>query len=128
MHILIIIIHLFVCFALIGIVLLQTGKGASMGAMFGGAGNQTLFGNTGASTFLSKATTAAAVVFMLTSLSLAYISKSGDKSVVEEYRPATEQSMPAEQIPAAPGQQQTMPKTDESGQQMPDSNENQPVQ
>jgi preprotein translocase subunit SecG len=127
MHILIIIIHLFVCFALIGIVLLQTGKGASMGAMFGGAGNQTLFGNTGASTFLSKATTAAAVVFMLTSLSLAYISKSGDKSVVEEFRPATEQSIPAEQLPAAPGEQ-TTPGADESGQQMPESNENQPVQ
>jgi preprotein translocase subunit SecG len=127
MHILIIIIHLFVCFALIGIVLLQTGKGASMGAMFGGAGNQTLFGNTGASTFLSKATTAAAVVFMLTSLSLAYISKSGDKSVVESLQPAAEQSMPAEQLPAAPGGQ-TTPGADESGQQMPESNENQPVQ
>jgi preprotein translocase subunit SecG len=104
MHVLIIIIHLFVCFSLIGIVLLQTGKGASMGAMFGGAGNQTLFGNTGASTFLGKITTVAAVVFMVTSLSLAYISKSGDKSVVEEFQPpAAEQSLPADQVPAAPG-------------------------
>lgn len=110
MHVLIIIIHLFVCFSLIGIVLLQTGKGASMGAMFGGAGNQTLFGNTGASTFLGKITTVAAVVFMVTSLSLAYISKSGDKSVVEEFQPpAAEQSLPADQVPAAPGGEQAAP-------------------
>lgn len=103
MHVLIILIHLFVCFALIGIVLLQTGKGASMGAMFGGAGNQTLFGNTGASTFLGKATTVAAVVFMLTSLTLTYISKSGEKSVVTDYRPAAEQTIPAGEQPA-PGE------------------------
>ncbi|MCF8027090.1 MAG: preprotein translocase subunit SecG [Desulfobacteraceae bacterium] len=110
MHVLIIIIHLFVCFSLIGIVLLQTGKGASMGAMFGGAGNQTLFGNTGASTFLGKITTVAAVVFMVTSLSLAYISKSGDKSVIEEFQPpAAEQSLPADQVPPAQGGEQAAP-------------------
>ncbi len=92
MAILIIIVHLLVCFALIAIVLLQTGKGADMGAVFGGAGNQTLFGNTGATTFLGKATTVAAIVFMLTSLSLAYISKSGDKSVVSDVKPAAQQT------------------------------------
>ena len=92
MTILIIIVHLIVCFALIGIVLLQTGKGADMGAVFGGAGSQTLFGNTGATTFLGKATTVAAIVFMLTSLSLAYISKSGDKSVVSDIKPAAQQT------------------------------------
>lgn len=95
MHVLIVLIHLIVCIALILIVLLQTGKGASMGAMFGGAGNQTLFGNTGASTFLSKATTIAAVVFMLTSLTLAYVSKSGSNSVVSDYRPSAEKNVPA---------------------------------
>ena len=62
------------------IVLLQTGKGADMGAAFGGGSSQTLFGSTGASTFLSKATTVAAVIFMLTSLVLAYMSgqRTGD--------------------------------------------------
>ncbi|MCF8025472.1 MAG: preprotein translocase subunit SecG [Desulfobacteraceae bacterium] len=99
MHVLIILIHLIVCFALIAIILLQTGKGASMGAMFGGAGNQTLFGQTGASSFLGKATTVAAVVFMLTSLSLAVMSKSGDKSVVGDMKPAAEQSQEATQAP-----------------------------
>ena len=73
MSILLVTVHIFVCIALILIVLLQTGKGADMGAAFGGGGSQTLFGATGASTFLSKATTAAAVVFMLTSLMLAYM-------------------------------------------------------
>ncbi|NOY69776.1 MAG: preprotein translocase subunit SecG [Deltaproteobacteria bacterium] len=105
-NVLIIILHLIVCVALILIVLLQTGKGASMGAMFGGAGNQTLFGNTGASTFLSKATTVAAVVFMLTSLTLAYISTGGTGSVVEDYHPpaSTELPIPGGDV-AVPAQQ-----------------------
>ena len=75
------------------IVLLQTGKGTDMGAAFGGGSSQTLFGSTGASTFLSKATTAAAIIFMLTSLGLAYMSshKCSDrlvrinKFVIERY-------------------------------------------
>ncbi|MCD6586574.1 MAG: preprotein translocase subunit SecG [Desulfobacteraceae bacterium] len=92
---LIITIHVIVCIALILIVLLQTGKGADMGAVFGGAGSQALFGNTGAATFLGKMTTVAAVVFMITSLTLAIISKSGEKSVVSDIQPATQQAQPA---------------------------------
>ena len=99
MSILVIIIHIIVSIALIMIVLLQTGKGADMGAAFGGGSSQTLFGSTGASTFLSKATTVAAIVFMLTSLSLAYVagSKNG-KSVVMESAAPIEESIP---LPAA---------------------------
>lgn len=82
MSLLLIIIHFVVCITLIMIVLLQTGKGADMGAAFGGGGSQTLFGSSGASTFLSKATTAAAIVFMLTSLSLAYMSSNRKESSV----------------------------------------------
>ncbi len=74
MSVLLIVLHVIVCVALIMIVLLQTGKGADMGAAFGGGSSQSLFGSTGASTFLSKATTVAAIVFMLTSLALAYVS------------------------------------------------------
>jgi preprotein translocase subunit SecG len=74
MSALLVIVHVIVCIALILIVLLQTGKGADMGAAFGGGGSQTLFGSTGASSFLGKATTGAAVVFMVSSLSLAYVS------------------------------------------------------
>ncbi len=76
MSTLIIIVHIIVAVALILIVLLQTGKGADMGAAFGGGSSQTLFGSTGASTFLSRLTTGAAIVFMLTSLTLAYVSSS----------------------------------------------------
>ena len=84
MTILLIIIHVMVCIALIMIVLLQTGKGADMGAAFGGGSSQTLFGSTGASTFLSKATTGAAIIFMVTSLGLAWMSshRTGSESVV----------------------------------------------
>jgi len=55
------------------VILIQTSKGAEIGAAFGGS-NQTLFGSRGAATFLSKVTTVAAIVFMLTSLSLAILS------------------------------------------------------
>jgi preprotein translocase subunit SecG len=102
---LIVTIHVIVSIALILIVLLQTGKGADMGAVFGGAGSQALFGTTGAATFLGKMTTVAAVVFMITSLSLAYLSKSGGESVVSDIKPAAQQSQPS--APALPAQQTT---------------------
>jgi preprotein translocase subunit SecG len=100
MSLLITVIHVVVCIALIMIVLLQTGKGADMGAAFGGGSSQTLFGSTGASTFLSKATTVAAVVFMLTSLILAYMSgnKSGQSIVMDAPAPI-EQTLPASEAP-----------------------------
>jgi len=97
MSILLVIIHVVVCVALIMIVLLQTGKGADMGAAFGGGSSQTLFGSTGASTFLSKATTVAAIVFMLTSLILAYVSGGKPPSSVVSDAPApiTQPAQPA---------------------------------
>jgi preprotein translocase subunit SecG len=79
------------------IVLLQTGKGADMGAAFGGGSSQTLFGSTGASTFLSKATTVAAIVFMLTSLTLAYMAGGKvTKSVVSDVQVPIEQQSQTE--------------------------------
>jgi preprotein translocase subunit SecG len=123
MSTILIIVHVFVCVALIMIVLLQTGKGADMGAAFGGGGSQTLFGSTGASTFLSKATTGAAIIFMLTSLALAYLSshRTADSIIqstpapVEQPAPTTqggtatpESSAPAQSAPAA--QEQTAPQ------------------
>jgi len=66
-------LHVIVCITLILIVLLQTGKGADMGAAFGGA-TQTVFGSTGPAGFLNKLTTAVAILFMITSLSLCYLS------------------------------------------------------
>ncbi|MDL1975764.1 MAG: preprotein translocase subunit SecG, partial [Deltaproteobacteria bacterium] len=96
----IIIVHVSVCVALILIVLLQTGKGANMGAAFGGGSSQTLFGSSGAGGFLTKLTTGAAVVFMLTSFALAYLAvhKTGDSvmSGVEAPVSATEVDVPQE--------------------------------
>jgi len=114
MSIILIVVHVSVCIALIMIVLLQTGKGADMGAAFGGGSSQTLFGSTGASTFLSKATTGAAIIFMLTSLALAYLSThraadsimQGTPAPVEQPAPATQgQTAPQESnAPAKPAQ------------------------
>jgi preprotein translocase subunit SecG len=108
MSIFLVIIHVVVCIALIMIVLLQTGKGADMGAAFGGGSSQTLFGSTGASSFLSKLTTVAAVIFMITSFALAY--RSGNRtgsSVMTDTRPAVEQPAPVapeKGLPSEPAQ------------------------
>jgi len=66
------IIHLLVSIALIFVVLLQTGRGSEIGAAFGSGASQTLFGSSGTTGFMTKVTTAAVVIFMLTSLLLAY--------------------------------------------------------
>jgi preprotein translocase subunit SecG len=75
------IIHLLVCIFLVSIVLLQHGKGADIGATFGGGG-ESLFGTEGPVPMLNKITTAAAVIFMVTSISLAYISAHSTTSSV----------------------------------------------
>lgn len=74
MYTLAVIVHIIVCFLMIGAILLQAGKGAEIGAAFGGS-SQTVFGSRGPGTFLSKVTVAAAIIFMLTSLGLAVLSK-----------------------------------------------------
>ena len=74
MTIVLTILHVLVSLFLIAVVLLQSGKGAEMGASFGSSGSQSVFGAGGGTSFLSKLTTSAAVIFMLTSLTLAYLS------------------------------------------------------
>src|SRR5207253_6852682 len=69
-----IILHVLVAFIMVGVILLQSGKGAEIGAAFGGS-SQTVFGARGANTFLGKLTAVTATIFMLTSLSLAIMSK-----------------------------------------------------
>jgi len=96
----IIALHILVSIALILIVLLQKGKGADMGATFGGS-SQTIFGSAGATPFLSKITAAAAIVFMITCLLLAVMYGKGKTSSIMEGvknpAPATQQqSAPAE--------------------------------
>ena len=82
-------IHLIVCFLMIAAILLQAGKGAEIGASFGGS-SQTVFGSRGPGTFLSKVTVGAAIVFMLSSLSLAMLSKQANtSSTVIDLHPQT---------------------------------------
>jgi preprotein translocase subunit SecG len=84
--------HLLVCVFLILVVLLQTGKGADVAAAFGGT-SQTAFGARGATTLLAKLTTASAIIFMLTSFTLALMASKGGTSVVKD--DAVQQSAPA---------------------------------
>ncbi len=99
---LLIIVHVIVCLFLISIVLLQHGKGADIGATFGGS-NQSLFGTEGPIPLLNKITTLSAIVFMGTSISLAYLSvdKTTGSVMTEVAQPAQEVQLPA----AAPAQQ-----------------------
>ena len=100
------IIHILVSIGLILVVLLQTGKGADMGAVFGGA-SSTIFGSSGAGNFLTRLTTGMAIVFMITSLTLGYFSGKKpsasvfDKSKVEAEQRAGQQPGPVT-TPQAP--------------------------
>jgi preprotein translocase subunit SecG len=101
-----IVLHVIVSAVLVIVILLQAGKGSGLGGAFGGS-TQAVFGGRGAQTFLGKVTSASAAVFMLTSLSLSYLStRSG--SVVKEApaptAPAPVQSAPLQSAPALPVQ------------------------
>lgn len=93
------IVHVIVCLFLVGIVLLQHGKGADIGATFGGS-SQSLFGTEGPLPLLNKITTVAAVIFMLTSVTLAYISsQTSSTSVMKDV--VVEQAVPAPETVAS---------------------------
>src|SRR5690348_14723115 len=95
-------IHVLACLFLIVVVLLQTGKGADMGAVFGG-GSQTLFGSSGAGNFLTKLTTGTAIAFMLTSLILTWGASRTPTSNLLDRLPTAEAPAlpPAESAPPA---------------------------
>jgi preprotein translocase subunit SecG len=104
-------LHVIVCIFLIAVVLLQRGKGAQVGAVFGGGGGATMFGGRGAGNFLTKLTAGAAIVYMATSLTLSYLGITGgerlfeDGAVEEEAAPAQSPfeelgTVPAEPAPA----------------------------
>jgi len=96
-------VHLLVAVLLIGVVLIQRGQGADMGASFGGGGAQTLFGSRGSGSFLGKATGGLAAVFMVTSLSLAFFTQQQAGSVVEQVLPVVNQKNAASQSEAPAG-------------------------
>src|ERR1700744_5696056 len=92
-------IHVIVCLFLIVVVLLQSGKAADLAGAFGGMGSQTVFGPRGSATVLSKATTIAAAVFMITSLSLSIVATRGGKSSPSLLDKATKPGAVQKQVP-----------------------------
>ncbi len=98
----VVIIHVIASLALIFIVLLQHGKGAGIGAAFGGS-SQTVFGSTGAAPFLAKLTAAVAILFMVTSLGLTFLGRQQAPSVMQGAgKPASTQPAPAAPAKSAP--------------------------
>tara|TARA_B110000208_G_scaffold191153_1_gene257091 strand:+ start:8446 stop:8820 length:375 start_codon:yes stop_codon:yes gene_type:complete len=110
------VVHVLAAASLIGLILIQHGKGADMGAAFGSGASGSLFGVSGSSNFLSRATSLSVIVFFATSLTLAYIAshRSGASSVIQLPTTAAErstetpasaalgaESVPTETLPAA---------------------------
>jgi len=106
MLILITTIHVIVCFFLIIVVLLQSGKSGDIAAAFGGMGSQTAFGPRGAATALSKATTWSTVIFMVTSITLSIMASRGGStsSILQGLSPSQTKTQPATPAPV-PAQQ-----------------------
>lgn len=104
LYTLIVILHVFVCFLMIGAILLQSGKGAEIGAAFGGS-SQTVFGSRGPANFLSKFTVIVATVFMVTSLTLAILARERNFS-------STVIDLNQKSTPTAPASSGDQPKTD----------------
>ncbi len=110
MYAFIIAIHLVVSITMILIIIFQSSKGAEMGAVFGGGASQTAFGSAGPQSFLERVTVVCAVVFMLTSLTLAYMSAGRSAKAVKATKPPIEQPLqpppqqqpPASETPAVP--------------------------
>ena len=110
MFILVVTIHIIVSLVIVGLVLLQAGKGADIGSAFGGSGSQAVFGSMGTPTVLGKATAVVAVMFMVTSFAL---------SMMAHHRTVTimPPSAPAAPAPAAPGAPAATPATAPPAQQ-----------
>lgn len=88
MESLIVIFHIVVAVAIIGLVLVQQGKGAEAGASFGGGASQTVFGSSGSGNFLTRSTSVLAVIFFTTSFTLAYFAKEHAVGLNDEGLPA----------------------------------------
>jgi preprotein translocase subunit SecG len=105
---LVLIVHYLLCFFLISMILLQSGKGADIGAVFGGA-SQTVFGSRGPATFLNKATAIVAVLFLVTSISLAQMARTASTKSVIDKAAATERGPVTNTVPATPVEAEKAP-------------------
>jgi len=101
MFILIVTIHILVSLVIVGLVLLQAGKGADIGSAFGGSGSQAVFGSMGTPTVLGKATAVVAAVFMITSFGLSIMSHRRAVSIMPASGPAAPATPPAPGAPTA---------------------------
>jgi preprotein translocase subunit SecG len=105
-YFLLVTLHVGICLLLIIVVLLQSGEAADLAGAFGGAGSQTAFGPRGAATFLSKATTWCAIMFMLTSMAMTMhqntVAASTGSSVLQQFSKTSKQPLPAVPSPAVP--------------------------
>jgi preprotein translocase subunit SecG len=105
MYFILVTLHVIICALLIAVIMLQSGEAADLAGAFGGAGSQTAFGPRGAATFLSKATTWCAIMFMLTSMALTMHQNSSavatGSSVLQQFSKPSK-SAPAVPTPAAP--------------------------
>jgi preprotein translocase subunit SecG len=99
MYQVLLIIHVLVAVAIVGLVMLQQGRGADAGAGFGGASN-SVFGARGAASFLSRTTAIMATVFFVTSLSLAYLAGKKDNTKAKDIMDVPEVAAPAAKTPA----------------------------
>ena len=107
-------LHVFACIFLIAVVLLQTGKGADMGAVFGGGSSETVFGSSGAGNFLTKLTTGIAILFMLTSLVMTYgLARQTSQSLFDD--------VPAPAVPQEDEATDGIPPADTQEGQAPDA-------
>ncbi len=115
----VLIIHTLISLAIIGLVLLQRGKGADAGAAFGAGASGTVFGARGSGSFFSRATAVLATAFFATSLALAYLSaqRSSDPESLLESAPSveTEQALPAAPPAALPGLEDAEPAAEDPG-------------
>ena len=94
---LVVVVHVVIAVALVGLVLIQQGKGADAGAAFGGGASQTVFGSQGTGSFLTRATTLLAIVFFVTSFSLALFAKQRAEVAGEAGIPQVQQESAADQ-------------------------------
>src|SRR4030081_2485762 len=116
-------LHILVCGLLIIVVLLQSGEAADLAGAFGGAGSQTAFGPRGAATFLSKATTWSAIMFMLTSMAMSMHQNStaaaSGSSVLKQFSKTAKSPVPAVPIPASPAPTAPSPAAPNAGTPAP---------
>ena len=111
---LVLVVHVLAALAIIGLVLIQQGKGADMGSGFGSGASATVFGSVGAGNFLTRATTGLAILFFITSFGLAFFAKTKSESTNVVGMPVVERQVEGE-IPELPG----LPSTQDQEVEIP---------